>query len=286
MNKWLSLPVLACALAGGIRAEQAITIAASPSRFDLRLDGKPVHEALRVFNFGTSRARIEVSVRNWTLDEHNKVVILPPDEQSLDQWMIVSPAKFELPPGETQTVRFSVRPRVVPTPGEHRAIVYLKQEPPPTDDPDRIRVVGRLGVSVYGYVGEIERDGHLHGIDVRLAEGQPQAAFDIASHGTAHVRLGGTYALWSREDWAEGAPAPRPATDHSIPVPEGAIAAGYLPSFPVLPATRRRIGLGLPPGLAPGAYVLDVYGELSGDPFTRRIEFEVAEPPGGMRVAK
>ncbi len=259
-------------------AGSPITIAVSPPKFELAIGESPVNEALKVFNFGDEPAEIEVSVHHWSLDADNRVELLPPTEQSLDQWIVINPVRFAVPPGGSQTVRFSIRPKVRPEPGEHRAIVYLQQMP--KVDPAAARsmqVVGRLGVAVYGYAGEVERRGEIHRVRVEAEGPVPLALFDVSSRGSAHVRMRGHYTVWPAGLYP-GADATGPvATNGAEPdVPEGAIEVGYLPNLPVLPDSRRTLPLRIRRSLPPGNYVLDVEGELSGLPVSLGIPFAVS----------
>ena len=256
-----------------------ITIGASPSRFELEIGNRPVNEALKIFNYGSETARIQVSVNSWTLDERNEVQVTAPTEQALDQWMIISPMAFEVPPGSFQTVRFSIRPRVEPQPGEHRAMIYLQQQPTEgVVEGKTINIIGRVGIAVYAYVGEVERIGRLHDVEVHR-DGELQLAyFDISSIGTAHVRLSGQYTIWpaelyATEDQAEG----DELAGNELVLPEGALAVGWLPPNPVLPDARRRLAMRFGQDLPAGDYVFDVRGELGGEQLRMGVPFSISD---------
>lgn len=259
-------------------AGSPITIAVSPPKFELAIGEGPVNEALKVFNFGAEPAEIQVSVHHWSLDADNRVELLPPTEQSLDQWIVINPVRFEVPAGGSQTVRFSIRPKVRPQPGEHRAIVYLQQMP--KVDPasaSSMQVVGRLGVAVYGYAGEVDRRGEIHRVRVQADGPVPLALFDVSSRGSAHVRMTGHYTVWPAGTYP-GADATPPQELHGEePVlPEGAMEVGFLPNLPILPDSRRTLPLWIRHALPPGNYVLDVEGELSGQPVSLGVPFAVS----------
>lgn len=271
--------VLACSVltsgAGAEPSEPPISIGVSPPRFEIEIGPVPVTKAARVFNFGSKPLEIQASVHGWDLDEANQVRLVEPTEQSLDQWIVINPLRFTVKPGESQTVRFSVRPKVQPAPGEHRAIIYFEQ--PPSKE-GSIAVIGRIGVAVYGYVGPVERVGELNGVTVDASAAAPHAGLDISSSGTAHVRLGGQWAIWPAASY------PGAATTQSFPelgereivLPERIIDVGFLPGLPVLPGSRRTLPLHLPRGLPPGEYVLDINGNLSGRPLDLAVPFTVA----------
>jgi len=263
-----------------VAGQSPITIGASPSRFDLEIGDRPVNEALRVYNYGSEPARIRVSLHPWTLDDRTEVQLVPPSEQSLDQWMIVSPVAFEIPPGSSQTVRFSIRPRVEPAAGEHRAMIYLLQEPN-GDLPEgqMVRVLGRLGVAVYGYVGEIQRVGQVNDVDVATQGSETVALFDVSSTGTAHVRMRGRYTLWPADLYPGEEPgvAEDGNSEDELTLPEGALGVGWLSPRPVLPDSRRQLPLLIGQGLPAGHYILDVHGDLSGEPLALGIPFSISE---------
>ena len=275
--------ILLLALAGtvvtpSIAAEPGqppITIGVSPPRFEIEIGSVPVTRAARVFNFGSAPMEIRASVHGWDLDEENQVRLVEPTEQSLDQWIVINPLRFTVQPGESQTVRFSVRPKVRPEPGEHRAIIYFEQPP---SKGGSISVIGRIGVAVYGYVGPVEREGTLNRILVDTTTAAPLAQLDISSSGTAHVRLGGQYAVWPAASYP-GAESTRlfpELGEREIDLPEALVDVGFLPGLPVLPGSRRTLPLHLPREIPPGDYVLDINGDLSGRPLDLAVPFTVA----------
>lgn len=256
-------------------------IAVSPSKFVLELGDKPIAESVKLINLGDQPVTIDTRLVNWDLDEANSVRPLAPDEQSLEQWMIVNPLRFEIPAGGTQTVRFLIRPKVRPEPGEHRAMIYFSQVLPESAPQGRFVVKFRLGVAVYAHVGEMTRLGKLNKVEVDAAGSPVRARFDVSSEGSAHVRLSGRYAVYS----AEGFPGTDPSTGIEtaakieMPLPSSVFVAGSLPTTPVLPGARRDIVVNLGRGrLSPGHYVLAVRGDISGESIDSTIPFTVPDP--------
>lgn len=244
-------------------------VAISPSRFEVEIGGAPTVESFRVINLGQDPLEVRISLANWELDDGNQVVVIAPTEQSLDQWMVVNPLRFTIPPSQAQTVRFSIRPRVRPEPGEHRAMIYLDQILPDEPAGTGIRLRFQYGVAVYGFAGDVVRAGTLHG--VRAAATDPlRFGFDVSSDGNAHVRMAGSFAIWPADLY--------PGSEHTGVIkaregelPEGALEAGDLPLLPVLPGTRRELSLEPGVELAPGDYVLDLNGSLE----QRRIDLAI-----------
>lgn len=258
--------------------EPPAQVAVSPPRFEIELGSQPVNESLKILNLGEDPVVVEVSVYPWVLDEANQVQIVEPDEQSLDQWMVINPLRFTIPGGGSQVVRFSIRPRVQPEPGEHRAIIYLKQILPEIAEENApLRVSFRLGVGVYAWVGEVAREATVHSVNPVPSSTPPAFELDVSSRGNAHVRLEGQYAVWRAEDF--------PGTDSTSPiegintpaaeVPESILEVGSLPTLPVLPDTRRTLTLQLLEELPPGDYVLALNGAVAEVSIDQAISFEV-----------
>jgi hypothetical protein len=255
-------------------------IAVSPPYVEVQLGGKPANESLRFTNMGKDPVSVEVTVEHWDLDEQNQVRPLAPTEQSLDQWMIVNPVRFEVQEGATQVVRLAIRPRVQPQSGEHRAMVYFNQRPSVEPAQARVQVLFRFGVAIYANVGEIRRMGVLNGIAREGSTNPPVFGFDIASQGNANVRLGGQYAIWPEKGYpGQAATAPLPGLEKpDFKPPTPIVAAGVLPSTPVLPGTRRTILVDPGVRLPAGRYVLDIDGDLGGGRIDRGLPFAIAAP--------
>ncbi|MBD2595360.1 P pilus assembly protein, chaperone PapD [Nostoc sp. MBR 210] len=258
----------------------AIAIGVSPPRFELKLDDKkPKTQVFRVVNIDNQPATFRIYIQGWILNEENEIQPVKSTEQSLDNWITVNPVSFTLPPGKTQTVRFSVRPRVKPQAGEHRALIFVEevksnQEKKPSSG---VKVLGRFGVAVYAYVGSIKKVGVLNSISVDGKSNNLKAAFDISSQGNAYVRMNGQYAVWSANKYpgASGTKQIANLQAEKNKKPDGVLDAGMLPSTPVLPGTRRQLILNITKKLPPGQYVLDVNGDLNGSAIDKGIPFTV-----------
>lgn len=173
--------------------------------------------------------------------------------------MVLNPLRFTLPAEGSQAVRFSVRPKVKPEPGEHRAMIFFEQLPPEEKSPE-IRFIFRLGAAVYGHVGELTRIGELHSAEA----GDQSASFDVSSVGTANMRFSGQYAVWPAAAFpgAESTRVIEGLDQPDVTVPEPIIQAGPLPPTAVLPGTRRTVKLEFSEALEAGDYVLDLNGAL------------------------
>lgn len=217
-------------------------IAISPSMIELTIENKPVNGSIRMQNLKKETVNVKVEVYNWTLDEQNRVKLIPGDLQSLDRWMLISPVTFRLEPGASQVIRYSVRPAVIPEPGEHRAMIYLSEEGDDNANTDggAVKVLFRYGMAVYGVSGAKHESADLES----LTFDKPAMTIKAVIHNTGniHTRLTGDYTIWKSGTFP-GFKAMKEylAKQKSGATPAGLIASGSLHSTPVLPGHRRTI---------------------------------------------
>lgn len=273
----------------------AIDIGVSPPRMELDIKAKQTRSnTIEITNLSNKPAQMKAYVKNWTMDEKNQVQDSPSDEQSLDQWIVFTPSRFTIPARSTQTVRFAIRPKVKPNPGEYRAVIYLEEIAPENPDSTNINTLGRVGVVIYGYAGEIKRVGTVNSVTVETKPNLIKAVFDVSNQGNAHIRMAGQYAIWRAANYP-GAKATQPINGVDNPktkLPANVMKAGILELPPVLPNTHRQISLPLIRKLPPGNYVLDINANLSGTPVDTGIPFtvptattsEVAPKPASSRI--
>ncbi|MUH00128.1 fimbria/pilus periplasmic chaperone [Scytonema sp. UIC 10036] len=272
-------------LALGIPSATAMEIGVSPPRIEVEINSKTRTQSIKIVNLSSEPVELTAHVRSWVLDENNQLQEVESKEQSLDQWIVFTPARFTIPPRRSQTVRFAIRPKVKPASGEHRAVIFLEEVPRNAGTSAAVTAIGRLGVVVYGYAGEIKRIGSLNSINVDAKPNRVTAVFDVSSTGNAHVRMKGQYAVWPAAKYpGASATKPLPGIGNSqLKLPQDVLHAGDLQSLPVLAGTRRRLVLPISKKLPPGNYILDINGELSGSPIDKGIPFTV---PGTAATAQ
>jgi hypothetical protein len=266
---WLLAIILAVAFPASLRAEEPPPgqIGVAPSMFELPIGSKPVNESIRLFNLKKKATKVRVEVYNWTLDEKNEVKILPSESQSLDKWMLINPLRFTVEPGQSQVVRFSIRPTVKPTPGEHRAMIYFIEEPSdtPADSTKALEILFKLGVGVYGHADPVKHGGTLNGLSCDLPASTIRA--DITNSGNVNTRLKGNYSIWKKDAF----PGLKDASKYESlqkdeKSPAGLVLTGQLNQTPVLPGNRRSIATQFPMPKAPGSYILAVTGSIGSQP--------------------
>jgi len=137
--------LLTC-LSSMVLAKAPAQIAVSPDLFRINLDDKRP-QSLTVMNLSDRTIEASASISGWTL-ENDKIVPTPPSPTSLDQWIILNPVDMKIAPGDSQIVRFAIRPPVKPAAGEHRAMLWIEEKLKGTAFRS-IKARFRLGVAIY-----------------------------------------------------------------------------------------------------------------------------------------
>lgn len=250
-------------------------IAAAPARINVDISKGRPGGSIRVFNLGTEAVTVSTAINHWHMDRNNKVEVIAPTSQSLDQWLIVNPINFTIAPGKHQVVRYSVRPRVTPHDGEHRAMIFFNQVRNSTDA-GTIDVNFRLGVAVYGNAGRVSRVGKLHDIAVRYQNNAAQLATDIESLGNANVRMEGQISIWPKSRY----PGPSSVglfdlSEGGWDAPQSVVAAALLSASPVLPGSRRVLNSSVELPRKPGRYIAHVQAKLGDKPIIKALPFTI-----------
>lgn len=266
--------LLAC---GSARAQ----VGFSPQYFDLSLAEAQATHAYRLFNLTNDPKQVRVSVVNWTLDEHGEIRPLPSTDTSLDQWVVVNPIEFTIPPGESQAVRFSIRPAVELPPGEHRAMLLFDEVLLPAA-PEVSSSVGaqtslrarfQFRTAIYCQVGTVARHADVASVTVDAS----QMHLQLRATGSANTRLDGEYLIWKQSAYPglDKVSLLGNLGDDKPSLPEGIAAAGRLPGQPVLPGSTRDYAISLSDRLDRGSYVAVLLGRAGDDPLRREVRFDV-----------
>lgn len=257
-----------------VAGQAGAQVAVSPQMLDLEVEQAAATNAFRIYNETTETKRVRVSLASWDKDEANRVRDLPPGPLGLERWTVISPLEFELAPGKSQAVRFSLRPPVTLPPGEHRLMLYFNEETPIPQGQaaTTLNVRFRIGAAIYVHAGAVERRGEIHSI--KAAPGA--VVFDLTPTGNATTRLSGQYVVYPANAFPGIGKVPQvervAAADAQRPA--GAVAVGALPGTSVLPQARRSVPLDLAPlGLAPGRYVVAIDGRFGDTPVSAAVDY-------------
>lgn len=235
----------------------------NPQYQEIRLDEERTSHTFRLYNFTDEEKTFQASVSHWDFDEHNNVIELPAEADTLARWLIVNPARFTLPPGEYQAVRYALHPRARFDEGEHRAMLFFDEElsDDQIESAEGLRLRVRVGAAIYGQVGERHRGGVLVSAEV---DGN-RVVLTLRNDGNANDRLRGSWTLWN------AARFPGSGADET----EGSLGHSALPATPVLPGRTQILRFSLPADdLTPGGeYVLDINAELGGEGISVPLHF-------------
>ncbi len=277
-------------IAWEISSVTAIEVSISPPRMELDINSrKGRSNSIKVTNYADKPVQMRAYVKNWTMDEKNKLREIPSTETSLDQWILFTPSKFTIPAKKTQTLRFAIRPKIKPASGEHRAVIYF-EEIASNNNSNAVGTKAAIGVVVYAYAGKIKRVGNVNSVSVDTKPNEINAVFDVSNKGNAHVRMTGQYAIWNAAKYP-GAKETQfiKNNGNSNKIPENVVRVGNLKLPPVLPNTNRQLLQNLTEkagNLPPGNYVLDINADLSGTPIDKGIPFTVKATANTPKPAK
>lgn len=236
----------------------------SPQYHDLTLEEAQKTHATRIFNFTQEEKKVQVSVVSWDFDEEGNVRILPSTDSSLDQWVIVNPLEFTIPSGNSQAVRFAIRPATKLPPGEQRAMLVFDEVPAISKDPAagaQLHARFQFRSAIYCQVGPVTRSGELEPFTItsKTLHGV------LRSTGTANVRMDAQYTIWKQKNFPglDKLPLLKNVDKPDTKLPVGILKAGALPGLPALPGTTRSFDITFQSEpLVPGEYVLALTGTV------------------------
>lgn len=243
-----------------------------PSMFMLEIGDKPLNENLTVLSLKKRPVTMRVELYAWTIDERGEIKLVPSSPKTLDQWMIVNPMRFTIPPSGKQVIRFSIRPRIKPEPGEYRAIMYLIEQPDSTAAKGNVaQFLGKFGIGVYGFVPPVVHAPKL--LDISYNRAETIISLHLRNGGNVHTRFRGRYFAWKQESFP-GLNSVRKMQEGFDPgkEPKGYLCSGSFPGDPVLAGTERRyrIKVAIPKNSGPS--VVAVIGELDEKPVEKVFE--------------
>jgi P pilus assembly chaperone PapD len=188
--------ITACALgillfAGAASAASVCSIEVSPLTLELQVDPGRAHtDAIQITNTGANRQHIKAYCQDWTLRPDGVVIFVSAGRlpQSASGWVALTPSEFDLAPGDSQQVRYTVR---VPSDavGETRTVVIFEAEAQALSlrgAPSR--VIPRIGTIIY------VQSGAAAPAQARVAEfnvGPEMGLLVIENAGPGHLRFTG-----------------------------------------------------------------------------------------------
>ena len=98
----------------------------APPRIELDLQGKVNNESITIFNYSEKPKTLDLELINLSAIPNGKAIA--PGPQSLSRWTLFNPKRFTIKPGESQTVRMSIRPRTKLEAGTRYGMLSIRQD--------------------------------------------------------------------------------------------------------------------------------------------------------------
>ena len=238
--------LLGLLLSSALLAQPAPRMGISPDRYHIAFDERGGEtQSLLVQNLSDEPLSLTLSVSNWVLNDENQIVVAPPTESSLDQWIVINPLKVTIPPGSPQTIRWAVMPRLKPDAGEYRAIIFIEEDiaqEVKLSGSTEIKMKMRYGLPIYAQVGEPVENAELN--ELAVSRTGERLNLDLSNAGNVHARMAGNYGIWPTDEFPgtekalemlrEVTPANRADMD---------FLAKPMPAAVLLPDSRRNVAL-------------------------------------------
>jgi len=222
-----------CLAAGGLMSVPAFATGLRVTPLRLDLSGAQNSAQMELTNFGSGAVPVQVSVASWSQTDGRDAYVPSKD-------IFFAPPIVSVPAGGKAIVRFRLR-GTTPTDTERAYRVYFQEVAPPQPK-DRGGMSFRLRLGVPLFIVPARRVAPR--LDVTDSPGDGVLALDLSNPGTAHLKIHGVE-LYPRDVDRERPSGAIAMATHSE------LGANYL-----LPGTRHRWSLKLPPSAKTGSHVL------------------------------
>lgn len=164
----------------------AMSIQVAPQRFIFRID-QPVTEEVIVTNTSSESIRVKV---------YPEMVPEQSSSEYLGDWLVIYPRVLSLKAGEKRLVRFSIRVPENLESGEYRSLLFFEELPPKQEQvKDQgemaldLKLLTKLGINLYGQVGQVVHQGEVEEVEVSLRNQQLLIQGNFLNQGNAHLLL-------------------------------------------------------------------------------------------------
>ena len=176
-------------------AAQGFNALASPPRFELTTAaGERLRNVLEITNAGVQPAKYRIRTADWTLAPDASVTFYDAlQPSSCRPWVSIERNELTIPGSGRARFRFEVAPPVDARSGECRFALLIEGDEPVVTSGDafRIPVRGRLGIIVYGAVGDAAPKLEVVKIGVDVVGNKRVPTIWVRNIGDAHGRVGG-----------------------------------------------------------------------------------------------
>lgn len=183
--------VSALALIGGpARADLGLSV--EPARFEIEAAaGETKTMPLAILNSSSSSVHVVASTNDFVIDAKGDYAFLAPGSSrySASRWMSINPREFDVGPGTTSEVRFTV---TVPhgVSGEYRSLVFFATRPP--RKPGGFGISEKVASRMYVIVRDTAKaDGNVARVVARQLASSNAYDVTFKNSGDMHVYVNG-----------------------------------------------------------------------------------------------
>ena len=227
---------------------EAISISVAPIRVEHNVPaGGNLTEAISILNDDSSPVHVRVRIEDWSLTKDGAVGFVPGGSQpfSAAPWIKVNPREFDLQPGQSQGVRYSLTVPKETAPGGYRAAIIFATVPRPSpgEKQKQVMLEGRIATILYETVGRPAPSGEITGLSVITSkEGKPEFLVSFKNTGSVHLRTRGEIRVRDKAGKE--------------------IGKAPLPDLPILPRSDRDFKVAWEAKLPAGEYVAELLMDI------------------------
>ncbi|MCZ6558027.1 MAG: hypothetical protein O7A69_09650, partial [SAR324 cluster bacterium] len=176
----------------------AASFQVSPTRFEFPLTKRFTNFFTLTNNSGQS-VRIRIYPKFIQFSPDRKIEEKVGHPLDLSRWMVFNPRLVNIRPKQKRTIRFSVRPPRDLSGGEYRAVIFFEEMPArAAAQPQQaqgesvklqLKLLTRLGVTIYGMIGERNPQLQAGERRVRIEKDQLTVTAMVENTGNVHVSL-------------------------------------------------------------------------------------------------
>ena len=228
---------------GPFPALAQMTLEVSPIRAEHQIEaGVSETNVIQVRNGGPKPVRVKAQVQDWQMNRKGEVAFAKAGATSgsLSGWLEINPTDFQVEPGQTKEIRYTLTIPAGARAGGYHAAILVEGMPaqPGPPNPKKMAVHGRFGVMIYETVGKPDTRAKFTDFQVVPEKKQVKFVLALANAGTAHFRPKKSKVTIKNSQGQE-------------------VAKVDIPDAPVLPGAARDVEFVQELNLPPGQYLAE-----------------------------
>lgn len=154
-----------------------------------------------ITNTGDKEQRYRILATHFNYSPEGGLGIVPPDENSLAEWLKFNPREFTLPPKSKRVVRYAILPRGKLSKKTYWAAMELESLNPNEFKSQKneagssysLKVATAILVPIFGTVGDIIYSGDLENLKLKSNDEGYELAVDVVNTGEGRLSMKGNY---------------------------------------------------------------------------------------------